>query len=233
MLLLGRLIPRLSGLAAKVQSSTISAIIQHKAFGPKASQQDLILRNLSSHFKLDQYRTVVNFSHLVPGQLNLFGVSSQQYSNVRPDQTVLQLFKRSFHAKGSKVRYLDFRYRFNTCHLRSHLLIIRRQKMKKHKRTKWRKKFKALLAKTRLKREIAKEKVFRVELLTMIKRAEQFDPKEYALRKIKEANSVKKELTREERLEDLKELIRKNRYQVDYIKPKHKRDRATSLCREL
>lgn len=130
---------------------------------------------------------------------------------------------REFHAKGSKVRYLDFRYRMNTSHLRSHLIIIRRQKMKKHKRRKWRRKYKCLLAKVRLKREIAKEKTFRVELLTMIKRAEQFDPKEYALNKINELNRKSKELTREERFEELKELIRKNRYQVDYIKPKHRR----------
>lgn len=136
---------------------------------------------------------------------------------------------RHFHAAGSKVHYLDFRYRFNTCHLRTHLLIIRRQKMKKHQRKKFRKRFKCLLAKRRLKREIAKEKAFRVELLTIIKRAEQFDPKEYAMKKIAEINSKPKELTREERLEELKELIRKHRYQVDYIKPKHKRAEAFNI----
>jgi hypothetical protein len=140
-----------------------------------------------------------------------------------PNSSIMCNSARLFHAKGSKVRYLDFRYRFNTCHLRSHLLIIRRQKMKKHRRKKWRKKFKSVIAKMRLKREIAKEKTFRVELLTMIKRAEQFDPKEYAIRKINEINNKPREPTREERLEELKELIRKNRYQVDYIKPKHKR----------
>lgn len=124
---------------------------------------------------------------------------------------------------GSKSEYLDFRYRFNTCHLRSHLLIIRRQKMKKHKRKKFRKRFKSLLEKQRLKREIAKEKAFRVELLSIIKRAEQFDPREYALQKLAEVRTRPRERTKEERLEELKELIRVNRYQVDYIKPKHKR----------
>lgn len=130
---------------------------------------------------------------------------------------------REFHAANSKVKYLDFRHRFKTNHFRLHLLIVRRQKMKKHQRIKWRKKFKSLVAKQRLKREIAKEKNFRVELLSMIRQAEQFDPKEYALRKLSEVYNKPKELTKEEKLENLKELIRKNRYQVDYIKPKHRR----------
>lgn len=130
---------------------------------------------------------------------------------------------RCFHAADSKVKYLDFRYRLKTNHLRLHLLIIRRQKMKKHKRRKFRKRFKFLLSKQRLKREIAKEKAFRVELLTMIRKAETFDPKEYALRKLDEIKNRPKELSREEKLLQLKELIRQNRYQVDYIKPAHKR----------
>lgn len=130
---------------------------------------------------------------------------------------------RSFHAGGSKVHYLDFRHRFRTNCLKLHLLIIRRKKMKKHRKKKWRRKFKCLLEKRRLKREIGKEKAFRVELLTYIRRAEQFDPKEYALAKIAEINSRPREPTKEEKLEELKELIRKHRYQTDYIKPKHRR----------
>lgn len=130
---------------------------------------------------------------------------------------------RHFHAKGSKVHYLDFRFRFKPNRIKKNMLAIRRQKMKKHKRIKWRKKFKSVIAKKRLKREIAKEKAFRVELLTYIRRAESFDPKEYSLRKIAEMNKVVRERTKEERLEELKELIRKNRYQTDYVKPKHRK----------
>lgn len=130
---------------------------------------------------------------------------------------------REFHAANSKVNYLDFRHRFRTNHLRLHLLIIRHQKMKKHQRKKWRKKFKCLLAKQRLKREISKEKNFRVELLSMIRMAEMFDPKEYAMRKLSEVYNKPRELTKEESIDELKELVRKNRYQVDYIKPKHQR----------
>lgn len=131
--------------------------------------------------------------------------------------------KRHFHAAGSKIHYLDFRHRFKTNFLKLHLLIVRRQKMKKHRRRKFRRKFKCLLAKKRLKREIAKEKTFRVELLSMIRRAETFDPKEYALKKIAEINNKPKELSKEDQLEKLKELIRENRYQVTYIKPRHRR----------
>lgn len=95
--------------------------------------------------------------------------------------------------------------------------------MKKHKRTKWRRKFKTLLTKIRLKRNIAKEKAFRVELLTMIRQAENFDPREYAMKKIAEINQVQRPPSRDERLEELKELIRKHRYQTNYVKPKHRR----------
>lgn len=152
-----------------------------------------------------------------------YNSSASILNDMLPHKTSKTITKRHFHAAGSKAHYLDFRHRFKTNHLRLHMLIIRRQKMKKHKRQKFRKKFKCLLAKQRLKREIAKEKTFRVELLTMIRRAETFDPKEYAIRKIAEANNKPKELSKEERLEELKELIRQNRYQVTYIKPKHKR----------
>ena len=139
------------------------------------------------------------------------------------EKSIQQTSTRMFHAKHSKVKYMDFRYRLPSGHLRSHLLIIRRQKMKKHQRRKWRRKYKCALAKQRLKRVIAKEKAFRVELLTMIRRAEQFDPKEYAMRKIHEINSVPRKLTPEERFEDVRELVRVNRYQTVYIKPRHKR----------
>lgn len=101
--------------------------------------------------------------------------------------------------------------------------------MKKHKKKKWRKKFKSVLAKKRLKREIAKEKAFRVELLTIIRRAENFDPREYAMRKIAEMNNIPHVQTPEERREELKELIRINRYQTTYIKPKHRRCETIEL----
>lgn len=149
------------------------------------------------------------------------------HPSLEPNQNMQVV--RGFHAKGSKAQYLDFRYRLNTSHLRSHLLIIRRQKMKKHQRRKWRKKFKCMLAKRRLKREIAKEKTFRTELLTMIRRAEQFDPREYAVNKIREMNNRPRPLTKQEWFEDIKEKVRVNRYQTTYIKPKHQRPETYGL----
>lgn len=95
--------------------------------------------------------------------------------------------------------------------------------MKKHRRRKFRRKFKCLLEKRRLKREIAKEKAFRIELLSMIRSAENFDPREYALRKIAEANNKPIPPTPEEKIEELRELIRKHRFEVDYIKPRHRK----------
>jgi len=95
--------------------------------------------------------------------------------------------------------------------------------MKKHQRRKFRKKYKCLLMKTRLKRLIAKEKAFRVELLTMIRRAEEFDPREYALRKIRELERAEKVETREMVFEKIREKYRINRYQTDYVKPRHKK----------
>lgn len=106
--------------------------------------------------------------------------------------------------------------------------------MKRHKRRKWRRKFKSLLAKKRLKREIQKEKIFRVELLTMIRRAEMFDAKEFALRKIAEINSTPTPKSKQEEYYELKEKIRVNRYQTDYIKPPHKRsDVDDVLCKRI
>lgn len=161
---------------------------------------------------LDKYRAAFDSAPLICNNHNVF-------NNVSIKQTSIRMF----HAANSKVKYLDFRYKFPSNHLRCHLLIIRRQKMKKHQKRKWRRKFKCILAKTRLKREIAKEKTFRVELLTMIRRAEEFEPRDYALRKIQESLGQKQIKTKEEKFEELKELIRVHRYQTTYVKPKHKR----------
>lgn len=195
----------------------------HKLSSPSPNKSMPYIKQTASPFVLT---TTWNFPNaILTRKLSTtasHGTSTGSYtSSILPYKTTI--INRHFHAAGSKVNYLDFRYRFKTNHLRLHLLIIRRQKMKKHKRIKFRKKYKCLLAKQRLKREIAKEKTFRVELLTMIRRAETFDPREYALRKITEANKKPKELSKQERLEELKELIRQNRHQVTYIKPTHRR----------
>lgn len=59
------------------------------------------------------------------------------------------------------------------------LIVIRRKKMKKHKRKKLRKRMKFAWAKIRANRNIAKEKAFQVELLAQIKQAHMFDAQKY------------------------------------------------------
>ncbi|XP_016771509.1 uncharacterized protein LOC107965473 [Apis mellifera] len=59
------------------------------------------------------------------------------------------------------------------------MIVIRRKKMKKHKRRKLRKKMKFKWAKIRANRNVLKEKLFQAELVTQIKEAHNFDPKKY------------------------------------------------------
>lgn len=59
------------------------------------------------------------------------------------------------------------------------LIVIRRKKMKKHKRKKLRKKMAYEWAKVRQKRTKKRERAFHGELISQIKAAEAFDPKEY------------------------------------------------------
>ena len=59
------------------------------------------------------------------------------------------------------------------------LIVIRRKKMKKHKRRKLRKRMKFVWAKIRANRNVTKEKVFQAELIAKIKEAHMFNPKKY------------------------------------------------------
>ncbi|XP_017875471.1 uncharacterized protein LOC108622241 [Ceratina calcarata] len=59
------------------------------------------------------------------------------------------------------------------------MIVIRRKKMKKHKRKKLRKKMHFVWAKLRAKRNSLREKVFQAGLLSQIKEAEVFDAKAY------------------------------------------------------
>lgn len=59
------------------------------------------------------------------------------------------------------------------------MIIIRRKKMKKHKRKKLRKKMKFEWEKIRNRRNQKREKLFQAELMDKIKEAEAFDAKEY------------------------------------------------------
>lgn len=64
------------------------------------------------------------------------------------------------------------------------LILIRRKKMKKHKRRKFLKRMKFVIRKREQRRKIAKEKIFQAELQEIIKAADQFDPKEYVAERL-------------------------------------------------
>ncbi|XP_078034594.1 uncharacterized protein LOC144468765 [Augochlora pura] len=64
------------------------------------------------------------------------------------------------------------------------MIVIRRQKMKKHKRKKLRKRMKFQMESIRRRRNLQKEKIFQAELLAKIKEAEEFDPKEYVQQRL-------------------------------------------------
>ncbi|XP_072747892.1 uncharacterized protein [Anoplolepis gracilipes] len=59
------------------------------------------------------------------------------------------------------------------------LIVIRRKKMKKHKRRKLRKKMRFVWAKLRHKRNTKREKAFQAELIAKIKEAQAFDARAY------------------------------------------------------
>ncbi|XP_054160417.1 uncharacterized protein LOC128958563 [Oppia nitens] len=99
----------------------------------------------------------------------------------------------------------------------SHLTVIRRRKMSKHKRMKWRKKMVAMLKKKNLKKNIMKEKVFRAELLAQIKEAEDFDPELYVNNILDTIDRQPKDITKEEYFEHIRNLIRKNRKETNFI----------------
>ena len=68
--------------------------------------------------------------------------------------------------------------------LATRLIVIRRQKMKKHKRKKMRKRLQFVMAKMRQKRNTIRENAFQAELIAKIKEAEMFDAKSYVNEKL-------------------------------------------------
>ncbi|KAK3932869.1 Hexosaminidase D [Frankliniella fusca] len=67
------------------------------------------------------------------------------------------------------------------------MLVIRRRKMKKHQRKKWLKKFRVHNMTQFQKKKIKKETIFLSALEEQMKTAESFDPKKYAIEKIRKA----------------------------------------------
>ena len=64
------------------------------------------------------------------------------------------------------------------------MIVIRRQKMKKHKRRKMRKRLQFVMAKIRNRRNTIRENAFQAELIAKIKEAEMFDAKSYVNEKL-------------------------------------------------
>lgn len=92
--------------------------------------------------------------------------------------------------------------------------------MNKHRLRKFRKKYAALIARTRMKRDIKKEKLFRAELLAQIREAEQFNAQTYVTKTLATIAKTPKRETLWERRERHTELQRKYRTNVAYIPPK-------------
>jgi hypothetical protein len=119
---------------------------------------------------------------------------------------------------GIKI-YLNYR-RIRDPRAYTHLTIIRKRKMKKHQRRKWRNKMLAFIKKRLLRRNIRKEKQFRAELLAQIKEAEDFDPQKYVQNILQTIDNMPKPETFDQKIERIKDLIRKNRKQTNLISPK-------------
>ena len=102
----------------------------------------------------------------------------------------------------------------------THLTWVRHRKMKKHQRRKWRKKNIAKIKRRILERNIIKEKLFRAELLSQVREAENFDPKAYVENILRIIDNVPKPETPQQKYERYIELIRKNRTQTNLLKPK-------------
>lgn len=164
---------------------------------PNAKQINPILVPNCSHFQIGN-----NFNKEIDLEENV--------SNNKKDCPPLR--------NGIKI-YANYR-RIRDPRAYTHLTIIRRKKMKKHQRKKWRKKMLAYIKKKYLKRNIKKEKLFRAELLAQIKEAEDFDPEKYVKNILETIDNMPQPETPRQKIERIKDLIRKNRKETNLITPK-------------
>ena len=99
------------------------------------------------------------------------------------------------------------------------MLRIRKIKMNKHKRRKRRRKYAAKIRMIELKREVAKEKLFRAELLEDIKKAEEFKAEDYVRNVLATIANKPRQETLWERKRRFDRLRRIHRANVEIIKP--------------
>lgn len=97
---------------------------------------------------------------------------------------------------------------------------MKRHKMNKHKRKKFRKKYAALIKRVKMRREVKKEKLFRAELLAQIKEAEQFDAGTYVKKMLETIDKKPQQESLWERQERFLRLKRMYRTNVDLFRPK-------------
>ncbi|UYV67715.1 hypothetical protein LAZ67_5001689 [Cordylochernes scorpioides] len=83
------------------------------------------------------------------------------------------------------------------------LIVIRKQKMKKHKRKKLAKRMAVIWARIRDNREAKKEKTFQNEMLAKVKKAEDFDAEKYVLAVLNRIHNKPRRETFEERRDRL------------------------------
>ncbi|XP_023226544.1 uncharacterized protein LOC111627203 [Centruroides sculpturatus] len=102
------------------------------------------------------------------------------------------------------------------------LIGIRRRKMKKHQLRKLRKRMYFVWERRRIKKEMRKERAFREELLAMMKEAEEFDAEKYVADILHTIQNKPHIETKEERIERIRELMRKNRSNTNVIQPSYK-----------
>lgn len=120
----------------------------------------------------------------------------------------------------NQIKYCSyFRFGYHKPPFARHLIRIKRRKMKKHHLRKWRKKYLSVILNKAKTREIRKEKTFRTELLTEIKKAENFSAEKYVDGVIRTIEKAPKENT-ESSLNELFDLIRKHKFETTIVRPK-------------
>ena len=151
--------------------------------------------------------------------LTTFRDINQKNRRITDSETETKEIKEMPSANKPIKMYLDYRI-IRDPRSYTHLTIIRRHKMNKHKRKKWRKKMLAFLKRKYLKRNIKTEKLFRAELLAQIKDAEEFDAEKYVRNILETIDNVPKPETRIQKIERIRELMRKNRRETNFMSPK-------------
>ncbi|PRD23289.1 UNVERIFIED_CONTAM: hypothetical protein NCL1_46773 [Trichonephila clavipes] len=100
------------------------------------------------------------------------------------------------------------------------MIRIRRRKMRKHKLKKLRKRMKFVFAKMKMKKDLRKEQEFRVELLTQVEAADNFDAKAYVEEILNTLKNRPIPETPEETRERFRLLKKKNKYNTTFIRPR-------------